>query len=144
MRRRFALAVLIIMSVISCEVFSPAGDAAGNEMVCNGVRVELQASLSPDTKAILTETGKVSWEKSDKIAVHTSEGAVKTFEMFDLENNVAKFSAVLGTGESPSDLSIFPAADFRSMTDGVATIRYPYTYTYQENKMNAPMASVIS
>ena len=143
MKHRFALAVLTVMSVISCEDFSPAGDAAGNGVACDGVRVELQASLSLDTKTTLTETGKVSWEMSDKIAVHTSKGAVKTFEMFALEENVAKFSAVLSTGEKPSDLAIFPAADFRSMADGVATIRYPYTYTYQENKMNAPMASVI-
>lgn len=143
MKSRFASAVLTIMSVISCEEFVPAGDAADNEVVCDGVRVELQASLPKDTKATLTETGKVSWEMSDKIAVYTSKGAVKTFEMFALEENVAKFSAVLQTEEDPSDLAVFPAADFRSMTDGVATIRYPYTYTYQENKMNAPMASVI-
>jgi endonuclease/exonuclease/phosphatase family metal-dependent hydrolase len=64
--------------------------------------------------------------------------------MFALEGNVAKFSAVLQTEEDPSDLAVFPAADFRSMTDGVATIRYPYTYTYQENKMNAPMASLVA
>ena len=143
MKIRFALAVLTIMSVISCEKFSPAGDVAGKEEAGNGVRVELQASLHQDTKATLTETGKVSWEMLDKIAVHTSKGAVKTFDMFALEENVAKFSTVLSTGEKPSDLAIFPAADFRSMTDGVATIRYPYTYTYQENKMNAPMASVV-
>lgn len=144
MKSRFASAVLAMMSVISCEEFIPAGDAAGNEGLCDGVRVELHASLSKDTKATLTETGKVSWEMSDKIAVYTSKGAVKTFEMFALEENVAKFSAVLQTEEYPSDLAVFPAADFRSMKDGVATIRYPYTYTYQENKMNAPMASFIT
>lgn len=132
------------MSVISCEEFVPAGDAAGNEEICDGVRVELHASLPQDTKATLTQTGKVSWEMSDKIAVYTSKDAVKTFEMFALEENVAKFSAVLQTEEDPSDLAVFPAADFRSMTDGVATIRYPYTYTYQENKMNAPMASLVA
>ena len=69
MKSRFASAVLAIMSVISCEEFVPAGDAAGNEEICDGVRVELQASLPKDTKATLTETGKVSWEMSDKIAV---------------------------------------------------------------------------
>ena len=141
MRRRFVLAVLTIMSVISCEKFSLAGDSADNEVACDGVRVELQASFSQDTKATLTENGKVSWEMSDKIAVYTSKAAIKTFDMFVLEENVAKFSTVLSTGENQSDLAIFPAADFRSMADGEATIRYPYTYTYQENKMNAPMAS---
>ena len=144
MKSRFASVVLTIMSVISCEEFVPAGDAAGNEEICDGVRVELHASLPQDTKATLTQTGKVSWEMSDKIAVYTSKDAVKTFEMFALEENVAKFSAVLQTEEDPSDLAVFPAADFRSMTDGVATIRYPYTYTYQENKMNAPMASLVA
>lgn len=143
MNSRFAIATLSLMSVISCGKFSPAGDTAGNGEAGDGVRVELQAALSRDTKATLDETGKVSWEISDKIAVHTSKGEVKTFDMFALEGNVAKFSAVLAAGESPSELAVFPAADFRSMADGAATIRYPYTYTYLENKMNAPMASVI-
>ena len=143
MNSRFAIATLSLMSLISCGKYSPAGDFAGNDVTGDGVRVELQAALSQDTKATLTQTGKVSWEMSDKIAVHTSKGEVKTFDMFALEGNVAKFSAVLAAGESPSDLAVFPAADFRSMTDGVATIRYPFTYTYRENKMNAPMASLI-
>ncbi len=144
MRLRYELTILTVLSVISCGKFSPAGEPADNGASSERVRTELQASLSDDTKATLSETGRVSWEMSDKIAVHTSKDAVRTFDMFALEANVAKFSAVLEAGECPTDLAIFPATDFRSMTEGVATIRYPYTYTYQENKMNAPMAALIA
>lgn len=144
MRLRYELTILTVLSVISCGKSYPAGESADNGASGERVRTELQASLSDDTKATLSETGIVSWEMSDKIAVHTSKDAVRTFNMFALEANVAKFSAVLEAGESPEDLAVFPAADFRSMTDGVATIRYPYTYIYQENKMNAPMAALIA
>ncbi len=144
MRHKIKLAVLAVLSMNSCGELAPAGDSADGIASGESVRTELRAKLSDDTKATLSETGRVSWEMSDGIAVHTSKNTVRTFEMFALEANVAKFSAVLEAGECPVDLAIFPAAHFRSMTDGVATIRYPYTYTYQENRMNAPMAALIA
>lgn len=140
MGRKFTLSVLAVLAAVSCVKMVPAGDAAGN---ATGERAELYAVLVPDTKSTLDGKGIVSWEMSDKIAVHTSKGAVRTFEMSALEANVATFSAVLDAGETPQDIAVFPAADFRSMENGTATVRYPYTYTYRENEMPAPMASTV-
>ena len=131
--------LVALAAVVSCGKENPAGEAepAGNRLV------ELQARLSEDTKASVTSAGAVSWDGSDEISVWTSAETKRTFSVFSISGGYAHFQAYLDANETPQTIAVYPVRSFGTVSGGTATIVYPYTYTYREGAMEAPMAALI-
>lgn len=131
--------LVALAAAVSCGKENPAGEAepAGDRLV------ELHASLGEDTRASVNGTGTVSWEASDEISVWTSADTKKTFSMVSISGGYASFQAYLNVGETPQTLAVFPVRSFGTVSGSTATIVYPYTYTYREGAMEAPMAALI-
>ena len=131
--------LVALAAAVSCGKENPAGEAepAGNRLV------ELHASLGEDTRASVNGTGTVSWEASDEISVWTSADTKKTFSMVSISGGYASFQAYLNVGETPQTLAVFPVRSFGTVSGRTVTIVYPYTYTYREGAMEAPMAALI-
>ena len=131
--------LVALAAAVSCGKENPAGEAepAGNRLV------ELHASLGEDTRASVNGTGTVSWEASDEISVWTSADTKKTFSMVSISGGYASFQAYLNVGETPQTLAVYPVRSFGTVSGSTATIVYPYTYTYREGAMEAPMAALI-
>ncbi|MGI6312732.1 MAG: endonuclease/exonuclease/phosphatase family protein [Candidatus Cryptobacteroides sp.] len=140
MNIKSAIWFLILATVVSCGKENPAGKA---ESVEQGRLVRLQAALGEETKASVTETGAVSWEENDEISVWTSAGVKRTFSMVSISEGQAYFQAYLDVGESPKTLAVYPVRSFASLSGNTARIVYPYTYTYREGQMDAPMAAIM-
>lgn len=131
--------LVALAAVVSCGKENPAGEAepAGNRLV------ELKARLSEDTKASVTSAGAVSWDGSDEISVWTSAETKRTFSVFSISGGYAHFQAYLDANETPQTIAVYPVRSFGTVSGGTATIVYPYTYTYREGAMEAPMAALI-
>ena len=129
----------MLSTIVSCV------EITGNDIESNNLdgTVELMARMSDGTKVSVTDQGVASWQESDEIAVYTTAAEIRTFDMISLEEGIATFSAVLQAGEKPSGLAVYPASSFDSFEDGVATVVYPSTYTYEEDAMRAPMAATV-
>ena len=131
--------LVALAAAVSCGKENPAGEAepAGNRLV------ELHARLGEDTRASVNGTGTVSWEASDEISVWTSADTKKTFSMVSISGGYASFQAYLNIDETPQTLAVYPVRSFGTVSGSTATIVYPYTYTYREGALEAPMAALI-
>lgn len=131
--------LVALAAAVSCGKENPAGETepAGNRLV------ELHASLGEGTKASVNSTGAVSWEGSDEISVWTSADTKRTFTMVSISGGYASFQAYLNVGETLQTLAVYPVRSFGTVSGSTATIVYPYTYTYREGVMDAPMAALI-
>ena len=132
--------LVALVAAISCGKETPTGEPKPADCRI----VELQAALDNDTKASVTGSGVVSWSDDDKIAVWTSSEEARTFSMVGISGGYANFQAYLDVNETPESLAVYPVRSFVTLTNGVATIFYPYTYTYREGGMDAPMGAIIN
>ena len=128
--------------MISCVQIEPAGEPDGFQVVKLHARIE-KTSGSPDSKATVSSDGIVSWSGSDKIAVYTSESAIKTFDCVLIEGGMATFSGLLDFSEEPSNVAVYPESALNACDGENVTIVYPSEYSYAQDAMPAPMAAVI-
>ena len=139
----YSLLILGLAVMASCGELEPAGGPDGFAGAVLSARFEDPAQ-SADTKAGVTSQGIVSWDEEDRIAVYTSEGAIKAFDCIGIDEGTATFSGVLNNGEEPQTLSVFPASAFKSIDGDIAVVEYPAEYVYAENAMLAPMAAMVA
>lgn len=106
--------------------------------------VTLQAEIGTESKATVSQSGVTSWSLDDKIAVYTTNNAIKPFSCASIDGEIAFFDGSLEEGENPQKVAVYPVDAFVSLTGNDIKVKYPTSYMYSEDYLPCPMVAQVA